>query len=161
MSIDPEKQPTYRGERMVESMLSHADGNTLVELAGSRVVLPAERHFACLESMQRYVDQVIALRPVQDLYPGATAPKIVNRRGFNQASFRHVDQTIRIPSVDSRGRWAMREMTLLHELAHFLAPAGSHHDSKFRSTFAFLARAAMGPEVGLALQVCWHNEGMS
>lgn len=54
----------------------------------------------------------------------------------------------------------MRELVILHEIAHHLCPAQPAHGGEFTSTFCDLAGIVMGPEVGHVLQVVYAKEGV-
>ena len=55
----------------------------------------------------------------------------------------------------------MRELVVLHELAHHLAAGtGPAHGPQFVATFCDLAAAVMGPEVGHVLRVVYTKEGV-
>ena len=55
----------------------------------------------------------------------------------------------------------MRELVLLHEIAHHLDDTGgAAHGSGFVATFCELAALVMGPEVGHVLRVVYTKEGV-
>jgi putative metallohydrolase (TIGR04338 family) len=55
----------------------------------------------------------------------------------------------------------MRELVVLHELAHHLdSGGGPAHGPAFVATFCELAAAVMGPEVGHVLRVVYSKEGV-
>ncbi|RIK09712.1 MAG: TIGR04338 family metallohydrolase, partial [Acidobacteria bacterium] len=60
---DTRRTAVYEAESLVRTMFDRADerGLRVVELAGSQLTLPVERRFASLESVQAYVDSVLAL----------------------------------------------------------------------------------------------------
>lgn len=132
-------------------------GSRLVEIGGSSITLPVERKFASLETIQSYVDMVLALPTIREQFPRAKSPVRVRRR--KGTKFAHYEMgEIAIPMV--LGSWACREIVVLHELAHHLT-IGDGHGSRFRRAFCKLLEVAMAPEVSFALQICWHLEGVA
>ena len=121
--------------------------------------LPTERKFACIESIQNYVDTVLELPGICD-GPFCHAGWKVNVRARQGTTAAHYCAgTIAIPlGLGGRSKWALRELVVLHELAHHLSLGG--HGPEFRFAFATLASLAMAPEVGLALRACWYFEGI-
>ncbi|MBF0661612.1 TIGR04338 family metallohydrolase, partial [Rhodococcus sp. (in: high G+C Gram-positive bacteria)] len=73
---DIRKSAVYDAEAMVRRMFDLADerGLRTVDVAGSSVTLPVERRFASLDSVQRYVDAVLALDWVRARWPRAAVP---------------------------------------------------------------------------------------
>ena len=65
--------------------------------------------------------------------------------------------TIAVP--DRQTTWALRELVVLHEIAHHLCRADPPHGPEFVATFCELAEAVMGPEVGHVLRVVYAKEG--
>ena len=63
----------------------------------------------------------------------------------------------RCPSVTD---WALRELVVLHEIAHHLCDAEPPHGPEFVATFCELAEAVMGPEVAHVLRVVYAKEGV-
>ncbi len=52
----------------------------------------------------------------------------------------------------------MREVVILHEIAHHLTPGGDAHGLKFRAAFLHLVTEIIGPEAGFALRVLMMDE---
>ena len=61
---------------------------------------------------------------------------------------------------DRHTTWALRELVVLHEIAHHLCAAEPAHGPEFVSTFYDLAEAVMGPEVAHVLRVVYSQEGV-
>jgi putative metallohydrolase (TIGR04338 family) len=58
-------------------------------------------------------------------------------------------------------QWALRELVVLHEVAHHLCdPDAAAHGPVFTATFCRLATAVMGPEAGHVLRVVYAKEGV-
>ena len=61
---------------------------------------------------------------------------------------------------DGRSTWALRELVVLHEIAHHLSDADPPHGPEFIATFCDLAETVMGPEVAHVLRVVYAKEGV-
>ena len=66
--------------------------------------------------------------------------------------------TIAVP--ERHTTWALRELVVLHEIAHHLCGAEPPHGPEFVATFCELAEAVMGPEVAHVLRVVYSKEGV-
>ncbi len=150
---DPDRGAVYRAEWTLRDLLVLPQ----VVLAGTTLVMPVERRFANLEDVQTYVNKVLALNWVQAEYSCAKCPlKVVRGRVINQATCGGGMMRIN-PDHD---RFAMREVVVLHEIAHHLAPGGDAHGLKFRAAFVHLLTEIIGPEAGFAMKVLMADEGL-
>ena len=66
---------------------------------------------------------------------------------------------IAVPDL-ATANWAMRELVVLHELAHHLCDASPPHGSQYVATLCTLAELVMGPELGHVLRVVYAKEGV-
>ncbi|PRC61415.1 TIGR04338 family metallohydrolase, partial [Mycobacterium sp. ITM-2017-0098] len=66
--------------------------------------------------------------------------------------------TIAVPEV--RSTWALRELVVLHEIAHHLSDTDPPHGPDFVATFCELAAAVMGAEVAFVLRMVYAKEGV-
>ena len=82
------------------------------------------------------------------------------RRGATAAHYERFDDGAAIAVPDGRSTWALRELVVLHEIAHHLCDAEPPHGPEFVATFCELAEAVMGPEVGHVLRVVYAKEGV-
>jgi putative metallohydrolase (TIGR04338 family) len=160
---DNDQSKVYAGEYQLQQMMDRANDYRNpapeVELLGTKMRLPMERKFVSVESIQNYVDMVMEL-------PGVCEGPFVHktwtvtvraRKGTTKAHY--CNGVIAIPlGLGGQSKWALRELVVLHELAHHLSPDG--HGPQFRFAFATLVSLAMAPEVGLALRACWYFEGI-
>ncbi|MGY2063581.1 TIGR04338 family metallohydrolase, partial [Nocardia gipuzkoensis] len=106
-------------------MFDRADeaGVRTVELHGSQITLPIERRFASVESVQNYADRVLALNWVRAQWDRAAAPVTVRSRAGTTAAHYESDRAVLAVPLHTRGSaWALRELVVLHELAHHLEP---------------------------------------
>ena len=138
-----------------------------VDFFGEAITLPPEARFASVESIQRYVDEVLALPAVAGIRPAAGPVRVRARRAATAAHYERRSAeagsdpaVIAVPERLSAG-WAMRELVVLHEVAHHLCdPGAAAHGPDFVATFCALAAAVMGPEAGHVLRVVYAKEGV-
>lgn len=159
---DTRKSAVYESESMVRRMFDLADerGIRTVEVGGSHLTLPVERRFASIESVQRYVDSVLALGWVRDRWPRAAVPVRVRTRAGNTAAHYENDcATIALPAHHANHAWAFRELVVLHELAHHLDPQDLDdptepaHGAEFVERLLTLVGEIIGPEAAFALRI--------
>lgn len=152
---DQQRERVYQAEFMLRGIYETiaATGNPVVELDGIQLTMPPEARFGSVESVQTYCNRVLAL-------VGHDQPVSVReRRGTAKAHYEWSFSgggVIAVPVVGSR--WAMREIVVLHELSHHLAP-GAKHGPGFVTVMNDLLGRVMGPEVALAHKIlCTHQE---
>jgi len=168
---DTQRSKVYDAERLVRAMFDNANSSSRreVQIHGSTLTLPIERRFASTESVQDYVDRVLALNWVQRTWPEAKSPVTVRRRaGQRAAHYEPTTATIAVPPGKPGEDWAMRELVILHELAHHLAPQapnGAHSSSDSPHGPAFLGRLLtlvselIGAEAAFVLRSTLHDCG--
>ena len=153
---DTQRAKVYAAEELVRTLFDRAaeHGNNVVEFFGTQLTLPPEGRFATVTAVQRYVDEVLA-------HVGADRPLTVRaRRGATAAHYERSDDDAAIAVPDRRSTWALRELVVLHEIAHHLSDAQPPHGPEFVATFCELAEAVMGPEVAHVLRVVYAKEGV-
>ena len=153
---DTQRAKVYAAEEFVRTLFDRAAerGNRVVEFFGTQLTLPPEGRFASVAAVQRYVDEVLA-------HVGADRPLTVRaRRGVTAAHYQRLDDGATIAVPDRRSTWALRELVVLHEIAHHLSDAEPPHGPEFITTFCGLADAVMGPEVAHVLRVVYAKEGV-
>lgn len=143
-------------------MFDRADerNTRVVEFFGTQLTLPPEARFASAESVQSYVDDVLSLPAVRAAWPDAGSLRVRPRRGATAAHFERVGDAAVIAVPESGSRWALRELVVLHEIAHHLCDAEPAHGPAFVATMRELAAAVMGPEVAHVLRVVGAGEGV-
>ncbi|WP_084351295.1 TIGR04338 family metallohydrolase [Millisia brevis] len=161
---DEQRQRVYDAESLVQRMFDRADGGTgrQVQLHGSTITLPVERRFGSVDSAEDYLRRVLDLAGVRAAFPRSSAPVAVRtRRGATAAHYEHGTATIAIP--DGRdGRWALRELVVLHELAHHLGDPDAEeaaHGGDFVARTLELVEIVMGPEAAFVLRVAYAGTG--
>ena len=159
---DAQRSRVYAAEWFVRTLFDHAAqrSSRTIDFFGESITLPPEARFASVDAVQRYVDEVLALPAVAGLSPDPGPLAVRARRGATAAHYEHDGETAVIAVPDGRGvNWAMRELVVLHELAHHLCgPGRPAHGREFVATFCALAGAVMGPEVGYVLRVVYAKE---
>ena len=164
---DSQRQRLYDAEHQVRRQLElAAAGARSVTVAASTVVLPLEVRFGALEAAQRYTDAVLASHDFADRFPRATATplRLRARRGDRHAHYEAPD-TIALHDPPHGTRWSLRELVLLHEIAHHAAhhdlPPEPAHGPRFAGAFLRVAALAMGGEVGLLLTTAFAEHGVA
>lgn len=143
-------------------MLDRAGGAHTVQIAGAQLTVPAEARFGSVDDVAAYVVRVLALGPVGERFPRARMPVEVRvRRGQRAAHYERATATIAVPE-DAQGRWALRELVVLHEIAHHLDDVGDPaHGPSFVTTLIELVGLVMGPEIGLIYRVVFGDSGLT
>jgi putative metallohydrolase (TIGR04338 family) len=153
MTPDPQRARVYEAEISLTRMIDRRDDFPVVSAFGSRLVVPDDRKFGDLESVQRYVDAVLALNWVRELAPGrASVPARVRARaGATKAEYDHTSSTIAVPPHRVGGGWAMRELVVVHEIAHHLTP-GAGHGPPFVTVLLVLVEGLVASEAAFLLR---------
>ncbi|WP_066900905.1 TIGR04338 family metallohydrolase [Mycolicibacterium houstonense] len=151
---DSQRARVYAAEQFVRTMFDRAaqHSSRAIDFFGTSLTLPPEAKFGSVESVQRYVDDVVAR-------VGAGPVAVRPRRGVTAAHYELVDGRAVI-AVPERHSWALRELVVLHELAHHVSGADPPHGPDFVATFCELCATVMGPEVGLVLRMVYAKEGV-
>ncbi|ORB62183.1 TIGR04338 family metallohydrolase [Mycolicibacterium tusciae] len=159
---DTQRAKVYAAEEFVRTLFDRAaeHGNRVVDFFGTQLTLPPEGRFASVESVQRYVDDVLGMTLVRESWPEAGALTVRARRGVSAAHYERADDGARIAVPEKRTTWALRELVVLHEIAHHLCVAEPPHGPEFVATFCDLAGGVMGPEVAHVLRVVYAKQGV-
>ena len=81
------------------------DRGGMLNFHGSHIDVPMQKRFADIPSVQRYVDEVLALEPVRRKYPDAGPVRVRARRGQGKAHYEPSTATVAIP---------MENLSLIH-----------------------------------------------
>ena len=159
---DTQRAKVYAAEEFVRTLFDRAaeHGNRLVDFFGTQLTLPPEGRFASADSVQRYVEDVLAHPAVLTHWPAVGALTVRARRGATAAHYERSDDGATIAVPDRGSTWALRELVVLHEIAHHLSDAEPPHGPEFVVTFCELAEAVMGPEAAHVLRVVYAKEGV-
>lgn len=159
---DTQRAKVYAAEEFVRTLFDRAaeHGNRVIDFFGTSLTLPPEARFASVESVRRYVDDVLTLPAVRQRWPQVAPIGVRPRRGASAAHY-EVDESGAVIAVpDIQTRWALRELVVLHEIAHHLCEVAPPHGPEFVGTFCELADLVMGPEVAHVLRVVYAKEGV-
>jgi len=160
---DSQRSRVYAAEEFVRTLFDRAaeHGSTSVEFFGTQLTLPPEARFGSLAAVQRYVDDVLALPAVRHEWPKVTPLTVRARRAASAAHYenRNGAGVIAVPDL-ATAEWAMRELVVLHEIAHHLCDVQPPHGSEYVTTLCTLAELVMGPEAGHVLRVVYAKEGV-
>lgn len=163
---DSQRSKVYEAEHLVRTMFDRADqrGLRTVDMLGSTLTLPVERKFASLDSVQTYVDAVLALNWVRDTWPSARrSVRVRERSGAGEAHYERDTWTIAVPLHRGNTAWALRELVVLHELAHHLEPEESDlpaHGGEFVDRFVTLVGGVVGDEAAFVLRAAMLDAGV-
>jgi putative metallohydrolase (TIGR04338 family) len=158
---DTQRSKVYAAEAFVRMLFDRAaeHGSRTVDCFGAQLTLPPEARFSSAEAVQRYVDAVLNHPGVQRRW-NAGRVSVRARRGMTAAHYERDDSGAVIAVPERRDRWALRELVVLHEIAHHLCDAVPPHGSEFIATHCELAGVVMGPEVEHVLRVVYAKEGV-
>lgn len=165
---DAERAAVYAAESMVLRLFDEVGPARSAVIGGTAITLPVEARFASLPSIDDYVRRVLAMPAVVDEFPRAGVPvRVRSRRGAAAATYERgsgdgaAPGVIAIPVAVPGSGWALRELVVLHELAHHLdGSGGPPHGRVFRATLASLAATVLGPEVGLCYRILFGENGL-
>lgn len=156
---DTQRARVYAAEEFVRTMFDRAaqHSSRAIDFFGTQLTLPPEAKFGSVAAVQRYVDHVVAR-------VGAPPVTVRARRGTKAAHYEIEGAVIAVP--EQHTKWALRELVVLHELAHHLCAAGAGadapaHGPEFVTTYCELCETIMGPEVGLVLRMVYAKDGVS
>ncbi|MCV6962802.1 hypothetical protein BST27_03625 [Mycobacterium intermedium] len=160
---DSQRAKVYAAEDFVRTLFDRAAEHGLpsVEFFGTQLTLPPEARFGSVDSVQRYVDDVLALPAVRQHWPEVSPLRVRARRAATAAHYENRDGVGVIAVPDrTTADWAMRELVVLHEIAHHLCQVPPPHGPEFVATMCTLSEVVMGPEVGHVLRVVYAKEGV-
>ncbi|MEU2037976.1 TIGR04338 family metallohydrolase [Nocardia niwae] len=155
---DSQRAKVYDAEQLVRGVFDRADehGVRTVELYGSQLTLPIERRFASVASVQSYTDKVLALNWIRARWErAAVAVRVRSRAGATAAHYEAAGNVLAVPLHTGGTAWALRELVILHELAHHLESAPESvaaHGPEFCDRYVELVDGVVGPEAGLLLR---------
>jgi putative metallohydrolase (TIGR04338 family) len=157
---DAQRAKVYAAEEFVRTLFDRAaeHGSGSIEFFGAQLTLPPEARFGSVGSVQRYIDDVLALPAVRARWPAVSPLSVRARRAATAAHYENPG-IIAVPDRRSAD-WAMRELVVLHEIAHHLCDAQPPHGPQFVTTFCALAEVVMGAELGYVLRVVFAKEGV-
>nr|WP_296777222.1 TIGR04338 family metallohydrolase [Rhodococcus sp. (in: high G+C Gram-positive bacteria)] len=163
---DSQRSKVYEAETLVRVIFDRAVERNLrtVEILGSTITLPIERKFASLESVQSYVDAILKLNWIRETWPQAgSVVHVRERSGAGASHYERDSHTIAVPMHRRNEAWALRELVVLHELAHHFQPEQSDipsHGGEFVDRFVTLVSEIIGQEAGFLLRATMLESGV-
>lgn len=159
---DSQRSRVYAAEDQVARIVDARRDYPTISLFGSVVTVPEDRKFGDVASVQRYVDAVLALNWVRSRWPHAsTAVSVRARRGAAKATYDRASGTISLPPFETAGRWSLRELVVLHELAHHFTSADTApHGPEFVANLLVLVEELIGPEAEFLLRTTYAENGV-
>lgn len=154
---DTQRAKVYDADQFVRTIFDRAQQNRLrtVEVHGSLVTLPVERKFASIDSVQAYVEKVLALNWVRARWARAATPvRVRSRAGAGAAHYEAETATLALPLHTGNTAWALREFVVLHELAHHLEAdrTAAAHGPEYCARYVELVDGVIGPEAAFLLR---------
>ncbi|MEV5648129.1 TIGR04338 family metallohydrolase [Nocardia sp. NPDC052254] len=162
---DSQRARVYDAEGLVRRILDRAEEFDVrtIELHGSTITLPIERKFASVASVQDYADRVLELNWVRAHWVRATEALTVRARAGTGAAHYEIGRAVLAVPLHTGGTaWALRELVILHELAHHLEPADAEcapHGPEFCARYVELVDGVIGPETALLLRTTLYDCG--
>lgn len=187
---DSQRGAVYEAESLLRNLFdfSAANPGTSVDCFGVTLLLPPEAKFGDLGGVARYVDQA-QHHPAVSAALGEGRPPVAVRERAGSAAAHYENAaggpTIAVPAARSDGRWTLRELVVLHELAHHFATTApaldglpatrpgilnpnsgpspmpiAAHGPEFTAAMIALVTALMGPPAGLALRIAYGELGV-
>jgi len=141
------------------------DRGGVVDFFGSRLDVPMQLRFGDVDSVQAYVDRVLARDRVREAYPRAGPVTVRPSRSRSRASYRPDAKAIDLPGE----LWAGREAVVIHELAHHLvcstgqAPVSAArrwHGVEFLDAMDVLVMEMLGESAALLLRAGYDAAGV-
>ena len=142
-----------------------AAGARTITVASSTLVLPLEVRFGSLDAAQRYTDSIRSTHAFRRVFPNAAAAPLTFRaRRGERAAHYEAPGTIALHEPQHGTGWSLRELVVLHEVAHHAA----HHDltpepahgAGYAGAFVRLVTDVMGAETGLLLTTALAEHGV-
>lgn len=161
---DRQRSRVYGAEAQLARIIDARHDYPSLQLFGSEVVVPADRKFGDVESAQRYVDAVLGLNWVRARWPDAAhrSVSVRGRAGGRRAHYEPATATIALPPFEQGGGWALRELVVLHELAHHVTgDVQPPHGPEFVANLLVLVAELIGPEAEFLLRTTYLENGVT
>jgi putative metallohydrolase (TIGR04338 family) len=161
---DGQRSRVYEAEAQVARIIDARNEYPTIVLFGSELIVPDDRKFGDLDSVQRYVDAVLGLNWVGGRWPEAAQRRVSvrPRAGASRAHYERATATIALPPFQRGGRWALRELVVLHELAHHVTETAlPMHGPAFVTNLLVLVSELLGPEAEFLLRTTYLENGVA
>ncbi len=159
---DTQRSRVYAAEEFVRTLFDRAaqHSSRAIDFFGAQITLPPEARFASVDSVQRYVDSVLALPAVAAQWPytdngGGAGTAGRHGRALRAHRRRRGDRGAGPRNAGPYANWwcCMRWLTICAVVE------GRPHGPDFVATFCALAEAVMGAEAAHVLRVVYVKEG--
>lgn len=164
VATDQDATAVYAAEAAVEQWLDLVTPDAPEVTVAGQVFRPdPDPKFSDLAGFARYLDQVQSfLADSEHTFDGRELlpVQVRPRRGATRAVYEQATATIAVPPAEIGGRWALRGLVALHELAHHLY-GQLGHGHQWRATFLRLVEAVGQPVHAELLALAYHQEGLS
>ena len=161
LTADYGRTALYAAEHQLCRILDRFPVGEPLELFGSKVVLPRETKFSGLAEVEIYVQRVLRHSDVVRVFGELPGPALRERRGQTKAHDEFDTETIALPVGQD---WALREIVVLHEIAHYLVhqkyPKAQAHGREFARTQQMLIEWMIGVEVAWLLGIAFTDAGV-
>lgn len=104
------------------------DGDGIIDFYGSMLPVSEPRKFGDIDDVQAFVNAVCVFEPITARWRvHKPIPTVRAREGRSAAHYEYFRNEIAIPPhVGSQSSWAMNELIVLHEVAHYFTPSAAH-----------------------------------
>lgn len=159
---DSDRGNVYAAEDQLTAWLQKTSEAGTLTLDGQDYAPEVEPLFTDIEAVQRYVNQVLAhLRDNGCDHEGREQIDIQvrRRRGAKKATYHYDTNEMRVPPAEIGGKWALRGLVILHEIAHHLNP-NSGHGPEWRATQLRLLEEIGSPVLADLLHRAYQSYGL-
>lgn len=169
MTVDRQRTRVYHAEQRVADQLDFAArGARTATVHGSTVTVDPDVRFGSLDTAQAWLVDVRGRSWFRARWPRAAAGALTlrPRRGQRGAHYEPAG-VIAVPVPAGATGWAMRELVLVHELAHHVvagdvdaAPEPAAHGGEFAAVMLTLVEGTLGAAARLLLAAAYHDAGV-
>lgn len=162
MARDTLRAKVYAAESQVREAMESAVTAGAIDFFGSLLPPPVERRFGNLDEVEIYLRDCCVADEFRNLFGDMSVPQLRDRAGDDQAHYEFDTEMIALPS---ESEWAMRELVVLHELAHHVVglrrPEAAHHGDYFAAVYCALVHNNLGGAAGLMLRAAFDGQGIA
>lgn len=161
---DPDARAVYAAEAAVEQWLDLLTPDSPDVTVHGKTFSPLpDPKFSDPGAFGVYLDKVLAhLADSEHTFEGRELlpVQVRARRGATKAVYEFEAATVAVPPAEIGGRWALRGLVALHELAHHLHGQPGH-DEAWRTTYLRLLEAIGRGDHAELLHLAYRDEGLS
>lgn len=162
---DRQRSAVYAAEDLVARRLDQAAASSgLVRLHGSTITVEGDVRFGSLDAVADYCHRLPQQRWFTARWPAAAAvPLTVRARRGHRLAVYEPPGTVAVHEPRYGTGWALRELVVLHEIAHHILHHQADptrlaaHGPEFTGTMQQLVADQLGPPVGWLLASAFHD----